>query len=126
MALDSGGGAAAATGGAQGADAVTDAMCDEAEEGGGGAEAAGYALPWAADGLASTRAEKVPTLVLRETCGGGRRERRRDHVHADDGIAVRVVRLITVLGVLVMLRVCSSVATSRASERVEGEASMTP
>ena len=56
MALDSGGGAAAATGGAQGADAVTDvAMCEEAEEGGGGAEAA--------DGLASTRAETVPTLV---------------------------------------------------------------
>ena len=55
MALDSGGGAAAATGGAQGADAVMDVMCEEAEEGGGGAEAA--------DGLASTRAETVPTLV---------------------------------------------------------------
>jgi len=55
MALDSGGGAAAATGGAQGAYAVMDVMCEEAEEGGGGAEAA--------DGLASTRAETVCPLL---------------------------------------------------------------
>ena len=72
MALDSGGGAAAATGGAQGADAVTDvAMYEEAEEGGGGAEAA--------DGLASTRAETVcplscfakPVVVVEDAESGG-------------------------------------------------------
>ena len=55
-------------------------------------------------GLASTRAETVPTLVLRETCGGGggRRERWRDHLHADGGIAVLVVRLMTALDVVVV------------------------
>ena len=46
--------------------------------------------------------ERVPTLVLRETCGGGggRRERLRDHLHADGGIAVLVVRLMTVLVII--------------------------
>ena len=63
MALDSGGGAAAATGGAQGADAVTDVMCEEAEEDGGGAEAAPRE---------HASGDSVPTLVLHETLGGRR------------------------------------------------------
>jgi len=52
------------------------------------------------------------------------RERRRDHLHADGGIDVLVVRLMAVLDVVVMLRVL--LRRDVASERVESEASTTP
>ena len=52
------------------------------------------------------------------------RERRRDHLHADGGIAVLVVRLMTVLDAAVTLRVL--LRRDIASERVKSEASTTP
>ena len=69
----------------------------------------------------------VPTLVLHETFGGRRtRARRRDHLRADGGIAVRVVRLMTVLDVVVTLPLRVLLRRDVASERVESEASTTP
>jgi hypothetical protein len=92
-------------------------MCEEAEEGGGRAEAAAYALS----------AEAVGGGRPREHASGDgahSRERRPDHLHADGGIAVLVVRLMTVLDVVVTLRVL--LRRDVVSERAESEASTTP
>ena len=93
-------------------------MCKEAEEGGGGAEAAAYALS----------AEAVGGGRPREHASGDgahSRERRCDHLHADGGIAVLVVRLMTVLDVVVTLRVLL-LRRDVVSEHAESKASTTP
>jgi hypothetical protein len=54
------------------------------------------------------------------------RERRRDHLRADGGIAVGVVRLMTVLDVVVTLPSRVLLRRDVASKRVESEASTTP
>ena len=54
------------------------------------------------------------------------RERRRDHLHADGGIAVLVVRLMTVLDVVVTLPLRVLLRRDVVSERAESAASTTP
>jgi hypothetical protein len=94
-------------------------MCEEAEEGGGRTEAAAYALS----------AEAVGGGRPREHASGDSahsRERRRDHLHADGGIAVLVVRLMAVLDVLVVVTLRVLLRRDVASECAESEASTTP